>query len=129
MTITPEQLAAGGSEQSHQKAIFAWAALNFSKYPCLKFMYHIPNGGFRNQREASNLKAAGVRSGVPDIHLPYPCGQYAGLFIELKVGKGKASDSQKDWLDFLSQNHYHVRLCHGWQSAVKEIEEYLNCES
>lgn len=125
-TITPESLAAGGTEIAHQKALFCWAALNFKKYPELKFMYHIPNGGLRGKREAANLKAAGVRSGVPDIHLPVPKGQYAGLYIELKVGKGKTSENQDEWIAFLREHHYKVWVCHGWQSAVQVIENYLN---
>jgi hypothetical protein len=123
--ITPEQLAAGGSEQSHQKALFCWAALNFNKYPQLKFMYHVPNGGFRNVREASNLKASGVRAGVPDIHLPARRGQYGGLFIELKIGKGKASSEQEIWKNYLNLNGYYATVCHGWQEAVAVIENYL----
>ena len=127
-TITPEQMAKSGSEQSHQKAIFCWAALNFNKYPQLKFMYHIPNGGFRNVREAANLKAAGVRAGVPDIHLPAKCGQYGGLFIELKVKVGKTSPEQDIWLAYLNSNGYYATVCHGWQEAVSVIENYLKLE-
>ena len=126
--ITPEQLAAGGNEQSHQKALFCWAALNFNKYPVLKFMYHVPNGGFRNVREAANLKASGVRAGVPDLHLPVKCGQYSGLFIELKIGKGKASPEQEIWKAYLNEAGYYATVCHGYLEAVSVIEHYLKME-
>lgn len=76
-------------EADHQKLIFEWAALNYGKYPELRFMYHTPNGGSRNVIEAVNLKAQGVRSGVPDICLPVPKGKYHGLYIELKRYGGK----------------------------------------
>ena len=46
---------------------------------------------------ASKLKAEGVLSGVPDLHIPIAKKGYNGLYIELnKNGKaGKVSDNQK----------------------------------
>ena len=94
-------------------------------------MYHIPNGGFRNLKEAANLKAAGVKAGVPDIHLPLPNRSHAGLFIELKrpdsVGKkaGKASKEQDEWKEYLIRVGYLCIVCYGWQDAVKVLKEYL----
>lgn len=126
--ITPEMIAQSGTEAAHQKAIILWAAYNLKLYPELKFLYHIPNGGFRNPREAANLKAMGVRAGVPDLHLPVPKKNYAGLFIELKTNKGKASPEQLEWVDFLRNNHYSVWVCIGWQAAVDVIEQYLKME-
>ena len=32
-------------------------------------LYAVPNGGYRNAREAARFKAEGVRSGVPDLCL------------------------------------------------------------
>lgn len=130
-TITPEQLAKAGTEISHQKALFCWAALNMNDYPELKYMYHIPNGGFRNLKEAANLKAAGVKMGVPDIHLPLCRKNYAGLFIELKrpesVGKkrGTVRQEQDDWREYLNNNNYLAIVCYGWQDAVKVLKGYL----
>jgi len=124
--ITPEQLAVGGSEQAHQKALFCWAALNLHLYPQLKYMYHIPNGGLRGKREAANLKASGVKSGVPDIHLPAKCGQYGGLYLELKKIKGgSVSPEQKDWIDFLTGQGYAAYVVKGWIEAKSCLEWYL----
>ena len=33
-------------------------------------------------------KASGGRKGIPDLFLPIPCGQYHGLYIEMKRLKG-----------------------------------------
>lgn len=127
--ITPEQLASSGSELAHQKALFCWAALNLNKYPELKYMYHIPNGGRREKREAANLKASGVKSGVPDIHLPTKCGQYSGLYLELKKLKGgSASDEQKDWIDYLTKAGYAAYVVKGWIEAVSCLQWYLKLE-
>ena len=56
------------------------------------FVAHIPNGGSRAKQEAINLKAAGVKRGVPDLVLVLSSGQVA--FIEVKTPKGKLSPEQ-----------------------------------
>ena len=108
VTITPEQLAASGSEDGHQLALMQWCALNFDKYPQLRRMVHVPNGGFRNKKEAAKLKAMGVKAGFPDLFLPYNNEKYNGLMIEMKKLKGgKTSAEQVDWLFYLdSQNFF-----------------------
>ena len=134
--ITPEQLS-GGSESSHQKALFAWAALSNQKYPQLRWMFAIPNGGSRHIVEAANLKAAGVKAGVPDIFLPFPLiaidadhnnlkyTKCNGLFIELKVGKNKASEKQLEWIDYLQKAGYYCKVCYDWEEARDCIINYL----
>ena len=126
---TPESLASAGTEAAHQTALFCWAALpeQQSKYPQLKWMFHIPNGGTRNKIEAGRLKAQGVKRGVPDIFLPVPHKvlNYAGLFIEMKVGKNKPSPEQDHYITALKYNGYGVALCYSWQDAAKAIEWYL----
>jgi hypothetical protein len=112
-------------ESNNQQALFQWAAYSNIKYPELSLMYHIPNGGKRNVREAARLKKEGVKSGIPDICLPVARGIYHGLYIELKAGKGKASDNQKDWIDRLTNQGYKAEVCIGWEQAKDAILEYL----
>jgi len=116
--MTPEQLAANGTEAGHQKALFAWAAL--SGYPELKWMFHIQNASANR-----SAKVVGVKAGVPDIHLPISKGGYKGLWIELKVGKNKASDKQNEWIDFLRSQGYIVGICYGWEEARDYIIRYI----
>ena len=75
-------------EGAEQRALFAWAKLNERSHPELALLHAIPNGGKRNPREAANLKAQGVKAGVPDICLPVPRGGCASLYIELKRRQG-----------------------------------------
>src|SRR5687767_697334 len=86
--ITPEDLAASGSEDGHQAALFCWAADSVGKYPQLQWLFAIPNGGSRHIAEATKMVAAGTRSGVPDTMLPWPRAkfnyEYHGCFIEMK---------------------------------------------
>lgn len=125
MSITPEQIAKSGSEDAHQSALFCWC--DISGIPELKWLFHIPNGGRRDKREAGKLKAMGVKSGVPDIALLIPRNGFHGLIIELKRPKtGIVTDKQHEWLDFLSIQGYATRVCFGWEEARDALLEYLN---
>lgn len=129
--ITPQQLSANGSEDSNQKALFCWANLNLIKYPQLKWLHHIPNGGSRHIIEAGKLKAMGVKRGVADIFLPvrqvgssgsiFKC----GLYIELKKVGGKLSTEQLNFATDVMRNGYVWKLCYGWEDARDRIIEYL----
>lgn len=112
-------------ESVEQTNLFRWAAYEQGKYPELKLMYHIPNGGSRNRLEAANLKKQGVKSGVPDICLPVARGAYHGLYIEMKAGRNKASENQKQWLSNLNAQGYYAVLCYGWNAASEVITNYL----
>jgi hypothetical protein len=112
-------------ESDEQKALFAWAAINRGKHHELELLYHVPNGGSRHPAEAANLKAQGVKAGVPDICLPVPRGAFHGLFIEMKYGKNRLTADQKWWLVALSQQGYATAVCYTWESARTVIERYL----
>lgn len=115
-------------EEQEQIAVFRWAKMEEQKYPELKLLYHIPNGGHRNKATAGRLKAAGVKRGVPDICLPVPKGNYAGLYIELKAGKNKTTSDQDYWLEALSKYGYYTTVCYGFEEAVNTITKYINQE-
>lgn len=72
------------TESVEQQCLFRWAAFQSGKYPELKLLYHVPNGGSRKKSEAGRFKAEGVKAGVPDLCLPVARGGYHGLYIELK---------------------------------------------
>lgn len=116
------------TEAQHQSALFMWAAQPSirEKWPILARMYHIPNGGARDEVEAANLKRQGVKRGVPDLCLPTPRGPYHGMYIELKrADGGKTSPDQDDWIEVLNAEGYYAEVCHGWLSAKRVIEWYL----
>ena len=114
------------SEAQEQAALFQWIEWNTGNHPELKLCMHIPNGGYRNKREAHNLKMQGVKPGVPDIFLPVARKGYHGIFIELKRQKGgKLSESQKEWLDALFNQGYLAVRCDGADEAISTLERYL----
>jgi len=94
--------------------------------PGLDMLFHVPNGGARNKITAAQLKAEGVKKGVPDLFLMAPRGGYHGLAIELKrKGGGRVSPEQKDWIERLNAQGYRATVCFGWNDARQTIEAYL----
>lgn len=113
------------SEDTEQIAVISWANLHLNRYPELKWLFHIPNGGSRTKSEAVKFKQMGVKAGVSDLCLPYPRGAYHGLFIEMKYGKNKQTDNQKDFLyDMMKAGHF-VVTCYGAESAILILGKYL----
>lgn len=127
MTVTPEMLAKAGSEHAHQTALFCWAALpeQRERWPELELMFAIPNGGERNFKVASQLKAEGVKAGVLDIFLPAPRSCWHGLFIEMKKRPNKVTPEQLMFAQRVSANGYQTALCYTWLEAVAALETYL----
>ena len=113
------------TEGVEQATLFSWAQMRTYWYPELTLMFHIPNGGKRSKAEAGRFRAEGVKSGVPDLCLPVPRGQYHGLYIEMKTESGHTSDEQEWWGERLQAQGYVWRVCHGWQAAVAVLEWYL----
>lgn len=115
------------SEHATQVAIFQWARLAAKwKYPALRWMYAIPNGGHRHIAVAAKLKAEGVRAGVLDINLPVPIGICSGLWIEVKYGKNKLTSCQEEWAAGMAELGHGVAVCYTVDQAIAAIEGYLN---
>ncbi|MCJ8343315.1 MAG: VRR-NUC domain-containing protein [Cetobacterium sp.] len=113
------------SEETEQITLIDWCNINTCKYPELKLIYHIPNGGKRGKSEAVRLKRGGVKKGVPDLCLPVPRKNYHGLYIEMKFGNGRTSKDQKEWILNLNNQGYKAVVCNGFEEAKEVIERYL----
>ena len=99
--------------------------LHESKFPELRLLFAVPNGGQRNKIVAGKMKAEGVKPGVPDYLLPVPMGGHAGLAIELKTATGYASKEQKQWIADLRAHGWRAEVCRGWEQAWNVVREYL----
>lgn len=103
-------------------------------YPDLEEDFH----HFANERKCSvfegrKLKRMGVKKGVLDFHLAIPCNGYYGLWLELKVGKGKLTPEQINFINRKNSRGYHALAVWGFEAAKIVINEYLlsnksNCD-
>jgi hypothetical protein len=112
----------------HTEAVLLMRAVHGATrtWPELAMFHAIPNGGHRSKRTAADLKAEGVRPGVPDYCLPVPRGKFHGLYVELKrTAGGRPSPEQRQWLAALEQQGYLTHVARGWQDAWAVIRDYL----
>lgn len=85
---------------------------------------------FANERRCSIqqgrlLKRMGVKKGVADFFLAVPFKGKAGLWIELKVGKGKLSSEQIRFLERKIIRGYEAIVAWGEDAAKAAIVFYL----
>lgn len=86
---------------------------------------HVPNGGRRDRREGRNLRAQGVKAGVPDVLLferPPLDSRAVGVALELKRENGRPSDvrpNQREWLQALSERGWRTHVAYGCDDAVR----------
>ena len=114
------------TEEEEQTALFSWAELNTGRFPELRWLFHIPNGGKRSKREAARFRAAGVRAGISDLFLPCPRGSYHGLWIEMKALDGRPSLEQKVFIRDMKAAGYAALICYGAEEAEAVISRYLS---
>lgn len=117
------------AEHWQQVYLFQWASVMKSKHQGLAFMHASQSGMRCSFSAAKKAKSEGMKKGIPDISLPFPSGQYHGLFIELKADGGKVSPEQMWWIDNLNSVGYRAEICFGWVNAAKVISEYLDFEA
>lgn len=102
------------NEEREQARLIKWAsrATVRAQLPALSWLFHVPNGGQRSARTGAQLRAMGVRPGVPDLLLPQWQG---GIAIEMKSPTGRLAPEQASWLA-------HLDAC-GWRTVVARSAE------
>ena len=83
------------SEATEQETLIAWCGWQQAKHPELKLLYHVPMSGFH------------------------------GLYIEMKYGRNKTTEAQKEWLKELAAQGYFTAVCYGAEEAERVISRYL----
>lgn len=99
--------------------------------PDLRWLHHSPNGGKRDALTGATMKAMGVKPGFPDLILPTACNPIypAGLVIELKQGRGRASGEQDEWMQHFEKNGWCVELCYGSDEARLVILNFFRVDA
>lgn len=98
-------------ESKLQIACVKWFRLQYPR----KMLFHVPNGGFRNKREAKKLKDEGVVPGVADLILIHDNKPY---LFELKVGSNGQSVNQKEFQKTVTKEgcQYHI---------IKSVDQFI----
>jgi hypothetical protein len=114
------------SEHEDQVAVFEWAARYESRWPCLALLFGSLMGIPLTPKYLNKAIKAGMKKGKPDINLPVSRGGYHGLWIELKRKGGKKPEpDQERILRMLAAEGNAVYACHGSESAIDTITNYL----
>ena len=116
-------------EAEEQAAFFQWwevySAVN--RLPT-QLCFAVPNGGHRHKAVAGQLKAQGVRAGVPDVFLDVPAGGFHGLRLEFKR-KGRKVERggpQEAFIDAARLRGYNVLVVWSADEAMKAVSAYLS---
>lgn len=115
-------------EAESQAAFFAWwqffAAVN--KIP-ERLCFAVPNGGARNKVVAAQLKAQGVRAGVPDVFLMIPAGGFHALVLEFKrhSEKVRPGSEQEAWIAEARLRNYNTLVVWSTDEAMRAVTAYL----
>ncbi len=110
-------------ESEIQKNCITWFRLQYRRLS--KVIFAVPNGGFRNAREAAIMKSEGVTAGVADVILLVARGGFNSLCIEFKTAKGKQTELQKQWQKQAESNGNKYVICRSFDEFKTEIEKYL----
>jgi hypothetical protein len=117
------------TEHQIQKAFFDWLAL---AYPGANLVtWATPNAARRSPQMAAMMKAEGLRSGVPDVFMAMPRGEYHGLFLEFKSHTGRLTENQKVYVINLRNMGYQVEVVRSFDEARLIVVKYMEmpCES
>lgn len=96
-----------------------WFDCQYPQYRLL--LHHSPNEGLlmRHDRDGAKRKAMGMRPGFPDFILLLPNRDYPYLAMELKSGKGRQSDHQKEYQKA-------VEHAGGKYAVIRSLDEFIS---
>ena len=110
------------TEHGETVALCQRAHYNARSYPELSLLIGIKNEATYRR---ADLRAEGIKAGVPDLFLPVARGGHHGLFIEMKVARGKPSVEQLRFAGLVTAQGYQVRFCWGQEQGWQALLSYL----
>jgi hypothetical protein len=103
-------------EQQMQRQVFAH--IRARSYPGV-FAFHVANGVNSSARIGGIMKSMGLVAGVPDICIIHRATSH---FLELKVGRNKPTQRQKDVMDMLQLAGARVAVAYSLDEALYTLE-------
>lgn len=105
-------------ESKIQQAVVRWFRLQYPKY----IIAAVPNGGYRNSKEAVIMQREGILAGFSDLII---IAQRNVLFLEMKTQKGCQSEKQKEFQHKVTQLGFEYVICRSFEQSVLAIERWL----
>lgn len=109
-------------EQIEQIIVFDW----IRHHKLDDYAFHIANERKASPQAGALLKRMGVKSGVSDIFIAIPSNGFHGLWLELKAGKNRPTESQIKFLEDMRSKGYEALWCTGADKAKQIITDYLS---
>lgn len=94
----------------------------WNTFPSERRMLHCNMNNSFNRIAGANAKAMGVIKGVSDMELIVPG---SVIFIEFKVGKGKQSEEQLDFMDKVDQRGHSYIIIYSFEEFKNFIHGAL----
>jgi hypothetical protein len=82
--------------------------------------WHVANERKTSKRYGAKLKAMGVSRGVSDLFVVWPGG--INIAIECKTGNNQLTKEQREFLEYLWHNGWHVAVC----VSLEGLQEFFN---
>lgn len=109
------------NEAKLQRDLITVFRRSFPKYAYVFF-------AIENKRKTERgylLKAQGIISGVADLCLALPTKDYGALYIELKYGKNKQTETQINWEAEIKKHGNNYAVCYTLNEAIDIIIEHI----
>jgi hypothetical protein len=110
------------TESKLQSACVQWFRTQYPR----TVIFAIPNGGNRTAITGAILKREGAMAGVADLFVMRSNLTYSGLFIEMKAGKGKASEAQQTFAQAAIVAGYAYYTCRSFDEFTITVNTYMS---
>lgn len=105
-------------ESEIQQSVVQWFRMKYPNY----IIAAVPNGGFRNAREAAIMQREGVFAGFADLII---IAKQNILFLELKTPIGVLSKKQKEFQEKVNNLGFQYVVCRSFDQAVMVIVSWI----
>lgn len=105
-------------ESEIQQSVVQWFRMKYPNY----IIAAVPNGGFRNSREAAIMQREGVLAGFADLII---ISKQHILFLELKTPIGVLSKKQKEFQKKVNNLGFQYVVCRSFDQAVMVIVSWI----
>lgn len=117
------------SERTEQTAFFSAVEQLRTLYPDraedLHWIHASLNGTWmRSGKLAAMSKREGLTPGIWDIFWPLRTEEYPGLYIEMKIGKNKLTETQRKFGAWAFEQGFRIEICRNWEEAINVVCDY-----